>query len=453
MKFRLTKQNQKPNNSPCFRVKITAMGTKSIMLMFVAIIFLPIFFVHGQTTNDVASRRTQLESDLKTLEAEIDAQRKILEEKQKQSVSLERDIAIYDARIKESNLSIKARNITINNLIREISEKEKTIGILSNKIDREKQSLAQLIRKTRELEDSSIIELMASDKSVSEFFSDADTFISVNKALQNSVQVVSEVKDDTTVAKKSLESKKEDEVSLRTVQELQRKRLAQDKSDRNILLKVTRGKEEEYKKVLKEREKSAASIRSELFILQGSKAISFEKALEYADVAYQKMGIRQAFLLGIITEETNLGENLGSGNWRVDMKNPRDTEPFLDITSRLGLDPDKMPVSKKPGYGYGGAMGPAQFIPSTWKLYEERIAQMTGHNPPNPWEPYDAFMASALLLKDNGGAGGDYNKERRAALKYLAGANWNKRAYAFYGDDVMALAAKYQAQINVLRGN
>ena len=84
-------------------------------------------------------------------------------------MSLVRDIAIYDARIKESDLSIRARNITINNLIRDISEK-KTIGALSNKIDRERESLGQLIRKTRELDDGSLIELVLSNKNVSEFF-------------------------------------------------------------------------------------------------------------------------------------------------------------------------------------------------------------------------------------------------------------------------------------------
>ena len=145
-------------------------------LLLFSFIFLAIFlsahfpFASAQTADSVVSRRTQLESDLKTLEIEIDAQRKILEEKQKQSVSLVRDIAIYDARIKESDLSIRARNITINNLIRDISEKEKTIGALSNKIDRERESLGQLIRKTRELDDGSLIELVLSNKNVSEFF-------------------------------------------------------------------------------------------------------------------------------------------------------------------------------------------------------------------------------------------------------------------------------------------
>jgi len=39
-----------------------------------------------------------------------------------------------------------------------------------------------------------------------------------------------------------------------------------------------------------------------------------------------------------------------------------------------------------------------------------------------------------------------------AALRYLAGwVNATKPAYAFYGDDVMQLAAKYQDLINILK--
>ena len=136
------------------------------------------------------------------------------------------------------------------------------------------------------------------------------------------------------------------------------------------------------------------------------------------------------------------------------MKAPRDTEPFLSITSRLGLNPDNVPVSKKPWYGYGGAMGPAQFIPSTWVQLESRIVSATGHNPPNPWDPGDAFMAAALYLSDAGAAKKTAAAERLAALRYLAGwTNATKRAYAFYGDDVMDLAGKYQQQINILRGS
>ncbi len=85
---------------------------------------------------------------------------------------------------------------------------------------------------------------------------------------------------------------------------------------------------------------------------------------------------------------------------------------------------------------------------------KDRIGKITGNKPANPWNPEDAFTASALLLKDNGAAKGGAAAERLAALRYLAGwANATKPAYAFYGDDVMELAAKYQAQIDVLKGS
>lgn len=432
----------------------------NIRLFFItlAILTVGVFYIQNiaiaATGEDVSARRAKLEADLQVLDKEIEAQRKILEEKQRESVSLERDIAIFDAKISEATLSIKARNIAIEKLSQDINLKQTTIGKLSDKIEREKESLAQLLRKTNEIDSSSLVEVILSDKEISQFFIDLDSFDSIKVSLNDSLDAIVETKTNTEEEKKTLEEKKTEEVELRAIQELQRKRIEENKSGKNKLLKVTKGKENEYQKILSAKEKSAASIRSELFVLQGSKAISFEKALDLANRVLAKTGVRPAFLLGIIAEESNLGQNVGTGNWRVDMKSPRDTEPFIRITSALGLDPDKMPVSKKPWYGYGGAMGPAQFIPSTWVLYEDKIANLTGHRPPNPWEPEDAFMAAGILLKDNGAAKKTHETERFAALCYLAGCkNAKKSAYAFYGNDVMELAEKYQKQIDILQGS
>ena len=99
--------------------------------------------------------------------------------------------------------------------------------------------------------------------------------------------------------------------------------------------------------------------------------------------------------------------------------------------------------------GWGGAMGPAQFIPSTWILYKNKVAELTGHNPPSPWNLQDAFVACALLLKDNGAARGGWKAEWQAAMKYFCG-RINYR-FRFYGDSVMSLAKKYQEEIGILK--
>ena len=416
-----------------------------------------------------SERRLELERQLKDVESQIAEQQKILEARQKDSVSLERDIAILNAKISEAKLSIKARTLTIERLTDEVGQKSKVIGKLSDKLDKERQSLSQILRKTDEIDNYSIVEMVLANKSISEFFSDIDSFNSVNDALQTSLGAVKETKGETEEEKATLEEKKQAQAELLHIQELEKKKIESQEKEKKNILSISRGIEKEYQKILSEKQLTVAQIKSELFQLVGSVAIPFETAYKYAKEVEAKLGIRPAFLLAIFREESNLGQNVGTGNWRVDMHPIRDRPVFEDITRDLGVNPDTAPVSKKVWYGYGGAMGPAQFIPSTWALYagyaetskgsgdwvysssKDRIGDLTGNNPPNPWNPGDAVFAAGLLLKDNGGGKGTRAAERLAALRYLAGwANAKKSAYAFYGNDVMEFADQYQAQIDIL---
>lgn len=402
----------------------------------------------------VADRRAELERNLATLEKEIEAQRVVLESKQRETVTLERDVAILTAKIEKARLSIRARTLVIERLRGDIGSKEGVIDNLNEKLQRDKDSLAQLIRKTNEIDGYTFAEVVLSNRELSEFFSDIDSFASIKQSLNASFKEITATKEVTEKEKEELELKVAEEEGLMKLQQMEARRIQEQENQKQAILKESKGQEALYQKIIKEKEKTAAQIRTELFSLRGSAAIPFEKAYEYAVKAGGKMNVRPAFILGVIATESNLGENVGTGNWRVDMKAPRDTVPFLDITKRLGLNPDDMPVSKKPWYGYGGAMGPAQFIPSTWILYEDRIAKATGNNPPNPWNPEDAFMAAAILLADNGANKGTRQAERLAALRYLAGwVNATKPQYAFYGDDVMELADKYQKQIDILQAD
>ncbi|MEK7652557.1 MAG: hypothetical protein AAB334_01255 [Patescibacteria group bacterium] len=399
----------------------------------------------------VSSRRNQLESELSKLEQEIGHQQAILDSKKAQSQSLERDIAIIDAEIKKSELNIRAREITISKLSDDIRGKETKIFSLNEKIIKEKKSLAQLIKKRNEIDSFSLVEVVLSNKNLSDFFEDVDMFTSIETALSDSFSQIEETKNVTNIQKESLVDKRTAEIELKDIQNREKKKIESQKAEKKQILSISKGEEVIYQKILKEKQKSAAEIRSELFTLRGSTAISFEKALEYATSAGKKTGVRPALILGVIAEESNLGQNVGTGNWKTDMHPTRDRPVFQEITDQLGFDPDMMPVSKKPWYGWGGAMGPAQFIPSTWVMYEKRIASLTGHSIPNPWDPFDAFTASAILLADNGAKKGTRSSEKLAALRYFAGwTNASKPAYSFYGDEVMDLADMYQKQIDIL---
>jgi membrane-bound lytic murein transglycosylase B len=98
-------------------------------------------------------------------------------------------------------------------------------------------------------------------------------------------------------------------------------------------------------------------------------------------------------------------------------------------------------------FGWGGAMGPAQFIPSTWMLYKERLKSLLGKTP-DPWNIKDAFLAAALYLTDYGAAKRSYSAEWKAAMIYFSGSTNPK--YRFYGDSVMKIASQYEKDIEEL---
>lgn len=434
----------------------------------------------------VANRQQQLQEQLNGIETEIAAQEKVLEAAQNQSQTLQSQIHAFNAEIKKTQLQIRAITITISQLNENIGEHTKTLSQLSARLTAEKESLAQILRQTQMMDAYSVVSVALGSQSVSEFFKDLDAFTSIKSSLAASFDQIEKTSSSTTAEKEELEERLAEQEQLRTVAQLAKQQVQEQEREKQQLLTQTKGVESNYQKLIAAGKKTAAQIRSELFSLRDSASIPFGQAVQYAKAAERATGTRAAVTLGVLKQETNLGENLGTGTWRVDMSPTRDRPVFSYITQTLGLDPDKMPVSKKPWYGWGGAMGPGQFIPSTWVCYggfintntggctptasvggatfwqgpwqyvesKDRVRKLLGGlQPSNPWNAEVAIMATAMLMADNGASAQTPSAERLAALRYFAG--WSRahnKAYAFYGDGVMGFAANFQKNIDQLGG-
>ncbi|MSR71279.1 MAG: hypothetical protein EXS50_01220 [Candidatus Taylorbacteria bacterium] len=451
------------------------MFKKLIIPLFITFFFVPI--THAQETCPTTgaplteAQRVICQRELDDVNAQIAAQDAILKNQKNQSASLSRDIAILNANIEKARLDIKAKIIQIQGFSKDITQKEVVIGTLSNKIERENESLGQLLRKSNEIETYSLPEVLLSQQNLSSFFSDLDTFDSLKKELHNSFIELSQAKTETNTQKQNLEVKRDSAADAKTSIETSKREIETNQKQLNELLGLSKKQEKNYQFVLDEQAKKAAQIRSALFALRDSVAIPFSKAFEYATYASQKTGIRPAFLLAILTQESSLGKNVGScfvtdfntgsgvrisTNQSVEkvMKPDRDVGIFKQLVSELGFDPLRTRVSCPLSIGWGGAMGPAQFIPSTWQLLKSRIASALGVSVPNPWEPKDAFIASAMFLSDLGASSKSYSAERNAACRYYSGSNCSKATAAPYGNQVMAKAQNIQENmINLIQNN
>ncbi len=412
--------------------------------------------------------RARLEAQYQELQKEIAQWQSILDDTQTKKNTLQGDVTALNAQIKKAEAEIKQRTVTISNLTAEINARSAKIRTLDERVARGQESLATMLQTTRELEGATLPEILLSSKSVSDFFADFDAMLSVEQKLGELFTSIRGAKTQAQVERETLAKQQTQELDARHVVEDKKKVVAQSETEKKNLLAITKNEEAAYQKVLADRQQQAARIRAALFPLRDSGGIAFGTALDYASIASQKTGVRAAFILAILSQESDLGKNVGScfvsnlttGDgvgkntgtpFKGVMKAPRDTDPFLKITTALGLPWATTPVSCPVSGGYGGAMGPSQFIPSTWTSYQPRLAKSLGVSLPNPWDAKHAIMATALYLSDLGADAGTYSAERKAAAQYYAGSGWATRGLG-YADSVLGKAEDFQSNIDFLKG-
>lgn len=468
---------------------------KKMLLYLVFFVILLVFLLwaaqqlFAQTSDDVCAAprdatERQLCKEYEQLKKEEAALQKSLSEQQGKSATIERDLNILVDQIKSAQVSIEQKNIQITKLGNDIDLKDQTVQQLNEKLGRSKDALAQLIKRTNELDDISLTEIILANENLSDFFVNIDTYSQLRNSLEELMNEIRELRGLTEEEKAALKAKQDAERDVKAEIEAKKRVVEAKEAEKDELLSVSRQAEATYESFIEQKRQRAAQIRAALFSLRDAEGISFGDAVRYAKIAGQATGVRPALILGILKQESDLGKNVGTCNrsgdpaekkWNVIMPGPvhyanyvangkscvgaaspcswrDDQTTFKEIAQKVGRDYETTPLSCPIAGvgGWGGAMGPSQFIPTTWKSYEGRIASALGVSTPDPWNPEHAFTATALYLADLGASAGGYTAEHTAAAKYYAGSNYSGYYGQQYGTSVLSHSAEFQQQIDFL---
>jgi len=382
--------------------------------------------------------------------------------------TLQNQIYILRNKIKNLEYQIYQSNVIIKDLGVQVKDTEVSIEKTSLKIEDSKNQLANILQLIYEEDQKSLIEILFSEADLSDFFDDLMALETLDSKNQELLENIKSLKTSLESEKQLLSEEKEDTERMVIIQQLQKQESEKTKKDQEYFLRLT---EAEYQKHLKEKEEieaKATAIRARIFELIGvPKAPTFGEALDIAKYVEKITGVRPALLLAVMTQESNIGKNVG----QCYLKNPstgegvtvyngkpvsramspkRDVPYFLEITQKLGRDPYNTPVSCPMSVGWGGAMGPAQFIPDTWANprygYGQKVSEIT-EKPADPWNIKDAFLAAGLYLRDLGVKGNEF----RAVMGYFSGSSWSKWE-EFYGRSVLSIASQYEKDIREIEG-
>jgi peptidoglycan hydrolase CwlO-like protein len=392
------------------------------------LIAIPVFNALADTQAEINERERQIAE----LQRQIDEYQQQIESTRSTSKTLEGEISKLNAKIGQLTLEIKSLELSLKTTNSEIKVTETRISDASDKLVKHKNALAQYIQIAYETDRKSLTEVLMSDGSLSNFFNELNNIQITQNKLKETIQEIRGLKISLEAHQENLEDKLDELNRLKNLQQMEKKSLDQNKGEKNKLLKDTKGQESKYQELVKKTQKSIEALRSQITYL-AQNGVTAEEAVKFGQLAAIATGIRPAYLIAVLEVESGLGRNVGKCNRPEDppakhwenIMHSRDFGPFQTVTSELGLDINNTAVScpqyvNGKRYGWGGAMGPAQFIPSTWMSYRDEVSRILGRKA-NPWVIEDAFMAAAVKLARAGATAQTRTAEVAASKIYYSG--------------------------------
>jgi len=429
-------------NLICAKIYLMKNYKNKNLLSFIAVFVLVSgVFVFGTGNNIVLAKDcSDLEGDEKEecedSKDEIDDLEDEKEEEMEKLQRYEGDVSRLQGAVYSTQADINKTEEKIETVEETIKRKEKEIKDFNKNIEFKRVALERMLQEIYISSEQPLLYLFMKRNYFVDSAVSKDNLSTLKKKILSMIEEINQTKIKIKKEQEELEDKKGEHEELLSVKQFQKSNLLTEK--------------QVFEKKLKDKKLTVAEINAKIskvksalssFLGESFDADDIVEAIEFAS---DETGVREEFLMAMLDKETDLGRFTGGctyKNTRIRDKNPDDESIFKDICEELDYNYKKKKVSCALSYGYGGAMGVAQFMPSTWIGYKNRISSYTGHDPADPWNLTDGVVGMAIKLKD---AGGDKEKgEYKASAIYYCGGNWNRTVCHNYASTVKSWSEGY----------
>ncbi len=238
--------------------------TKTSLLLFIGIFaFSPI--LGYAATSDFQKTIDAKNAEIDKLQSEIDHYQDQVAEVQGQAQTLKSAIGVINQSQKKVQSSINLTNSKIDRANITIEKNEESIGDLGDGIVSSTTALNETIRSLNQSDNESILELLASGTTVSDFLRDVDDIIQVQKTLKTHVVKMKDTRFNLQNAQVELAAQKEDLQKLLGELADQKKIIDAQVVEKNSLLAETKNQESQYQSILADRKAKVAALEAEIF--------------------------------------------------------------------------------------------------------------------------------------------------------------------------------------------
>lgn len=403
------------------------------------------------TTEDIAAaeaaaaaKKAARLAEVEKKQDKVDDLESQLAKELKEKASLEKNLTQILGSVNATQAEINKAQKSIRDVEENIARKEAEIRSMEEKMSIQQDRLRKIIQELYYAKKNTGVNLVLSDGEFADILSTSDNLIALEERVINVAKEISNSKEKIAGEKNELADAKDSHEELLKEKSQQKQELIADKVD-------VQGDIQQQEATIGELQAKLDDLKNDLSNLLG-KNLSTNDIVEAAGIAAKATGVRKDFILGELVVETNLGTFTGGCTYKNIRMRSADKAAFLALAAELekayGGNYKNKKLSCSPGYGYGGAMGVAQFMPTTWTGYKSYIAGATGHNPPDPWSIIDGVMGMARKLA-NGGATSK-SGEKLASKRYYCGGPsspyWNNKCNA-YANNVQYWADNYEKKL------
>src|SRR3990167_1262464 len=213
---------------------------KFLSSLIISFLLLPVVISAQSVTcsNDERAREPVACAEIDKLVKEASEAQKEVDRLKGLGAGFDSNIAFLTAKINTAQANIRSKNNQIALLTKNIAVKQTEIFVLDTRITKGKMAIADILRKTNNINSYSLVEAMLSDKNLSEFFVDIDTYASTEEALDTLFDELRTNKAQTETEKVALNKKKEAESAARATLEAAKKQVEIANAEKKTLLAI-----------------------------------------------------------------------------------------------------------------------------------------------------------------------------------------------------------------------
>lgn len=243
------------------------------IVLFMGFIMPPVF-LHAQTKStdvlELSLKVRQKREERQRLEQEAARLRRILEDKQKEAVTLKNQIAILEDRIATTEAEVSAKKAEIEERDLIVGELEEKIRRREEDITRAKKQIAAFILTLHQYDERNTLTLLFAYRSFSDFFDRTKFLEQLQSSLQRSLDQVQELKQQLEREKRGVEQERDALQDAKKDLEQERQTLVEQQGTKTYLLAETKQSEQRYQTLLEQSRREQEAAQSDLQALERS---------------------------------------------------------------------------------------------------------------------------------------------------------------------------------------